>query len=124
MYVLRVVWVAPLRRSWGTDRCRCTYVQRTWIFVGYACRIAFELGLDKFVEKPPAGETVAQLRDRRNRERTFLVLFVHDRSLSMQTGRPWMIPEVRLSDQPNFTFLTKVDPRATATPSAVRCQRA
>jgi len=72
------------------------HIQRSWIFVGYACRVAFELGLDKFVEKPPPGETEAQYLERRNKERTFLVLFVHDRSLSMQTGRPWMIPEVRL----------------------------
>ncbi|KAG8997533.1 hypothetical protein FRB94_007626 [Tulasnella sp. JGI-2019a] len=72
---------------------------RTWIFVGYACRVALELGLDKFTEKPPPGETTAQLRERRNRERTFLVLFVHDRSLSMQTGRPWMIPEGRLIEE-------------------------
>lgn len=32
-------------------------------------------------------------RERRNRERTYYVLWVHDRSLSMQTGRPWMLQE-------------------------------
>ncbi|KAF9232013.1 hypothetical protein BU15DRAFT_67851 [Melanogaster broomeanus] len=41
---------------------------RTWMYIGY-------------------------LLERRNRERTYLVLFVHDRSLSMQTGRHWMLPE-------------------------------
>lgn len=62
--------------------------------------MAVELGLNRFVAKPPPNETEFQLRERRNRERTYLVLFVHDRSLSMQTGRHWMLPEVRL-----FIFL-------------------
>ncbi|KAH7889823.1 fungal-specific transcription factor domain-containing protein, partial [Phlebopus sp. FC_14] len=66
---------------------------RTWTYIGYACRMAVELGLNRFVAKPPENETEFQLRERRNRERTYLVLFVHDRSLSMQTGRHWMLPE-------------------------------
>jgi hypothetical protein len=56
--------------------------------------MAVELGLNTFVAKPPVNETDFQLLERRNRERTYLVLFVHDRSLSMQTGRHWMLPEV------------------------------
>jgi hypothetical protein len=56
--------------------------------------MAVELGLNRYVAKPPAHETEFQLRERRNKERTYLVLFVHDRSLSMQTGRHWMLPEV------------------------------
>lgn len=66
---------------------------RTWMYIGYACRMAVELGLNRYHAKPPAHETEFQLRERRNRERTYLVLFVHDRSLSMQTGRHWMLPE-------------------------------
>jgi hypothetical protein len=57
--------------------------------------MAVELGLNRYVSPPPPNETELQLRERRNRERTYLVLFVHDRSLSMQTGRQWMLPEVR-----------------------------
>ena len=41
-------------------------------------------------------ESNEQLLERRNRERTYLVLFVHDRSLSMQTGKHWMLPEDEL----------------------------
>lgn len=63
------------------------------IFV-QACRMAVELGLNRYVAKPSTHENEFQLRERRNRERTYLVLFVHDRSLSMQTGRHWMLPEV------------------------------
>ncbi|OSX64716.1 hypothetical protein POSPLADRAFT_1073166 [Postia placenta MAD-698-R-SB12] len=64
---------------------------RTWTYIGYACRMSVELGLNRYVGKPQ-GETELQLRERRNRERTYLVLFVHDRSLSMQTGKHWMLP--------------------------------
>lgn len=56
--------------------------------------MAVELGLNRHVSPPPPNETELQLRERRNRERTYLVLFVHDRSLSNQTGRQWMLPEV------------------------------
>lgn len=56
--------------------------------------MAVELGLNRYLAKPPEGETELQKRERRNRERTYLVLFVHDRSLAMQTGRQWMLPEV------------------------------
>src|SRR5260370_39304066 len=55
--------------------------------------MAIELGLNRYVAKPSEDETDQHLRERRDRERTYLVLFVHDRSLSMQTGRNWMLPE-------------------------------
>ncbi|KAF5253125.1 hypothetical protein FANTH_1956 [Fusarium anthophilum] len=38
-----------------------------------------------------ATESETQRRERRNIERTWYVLFVYDRSISLQTGRPWMI---------------------------------
>ncbi|CAA7270167.1 unnamed protein product [Cyclocybe aegerita] len=69
---------------------------RTWTFIGYACRMAVELGLNRYVANPSPTETDFQRLERRNRERTYLVLFVHDRSLSMQTGRHWMLPEDEL----------------------------
>lgn len=56
--------------------------------------MAVELGLNRFVSKPSPYESEKQKRERRNRERTHLVLWIHDRSLSMQTGRHWMLPEV------------------------------
>ncbi|KAJ4488274.1 protein priB [Lentinula aciculospora] len=65
----------------------------TWTFVGYACRMAIEIGINRYISKPPPSETELQRLERRNRERTYLVLYVHDRSLSTQTGRHWMLPE-------------------------------
>ncbi len=57
--------------------------------------MAVELGLGYTPRRPKQNPTELEVRERRNRERTFLVLYVHDRSLSMQTGRLWMLPEVR-----------------------------
>ncbi|KAJ3849259.1 fungal-specific transcription factor domain-containing protein [Lentinula lateritia] len=74
----------------------------TWTFVGYACRMAVEIGLNRYVPNVPTSETELQRLERRNRERTYLVLYIHDRSLSTQTGRHWMLPEddfVRHSDR-------------------------
>lgn len=65
---------------------------RTWTYIGYACRMAVELGLNTYVGRIE-GESEEHKRERRNRERTYLVLWVHDRALSMQTGRNWMLPE-------------------------------
>jgi hypothetical protein len=56
--------------------------------------MAVELGLNRYIARPSPHETELQLLERRNRERTYLVLFVHDRSLTMQNGRLWMLPEV------------------------------
>ncbi|KAJ7172753.1 fungal-specific transcription factor domain-containing protein [Mycena filopes] len=67
--------------------------QRTWTYIGYACRMAVELGLNRYHASPPPNESEFQMLERRNRERTYLVLFTHDRSLSTQTGRNWMLPE-------------------------------
>ncbi|KAG6879962.1 hypothetical protein C0992_008896 [Termitomyces sp. T32_za158] len=66
---------------------------RTWTYIGYACRMAVELKLNRYRAHPPPNETPVQLLERRNCERTYLVLFVHDRSLATQTGRHWMLPE-------------------------------
>lgn len=55
--------------------------------------MAVELGLNRYIAHPAPSETQLQRLERRNRERTYLVLFVHDRSLSTQTGRHWMLPE-------------------------------
>ena len=74
--------------------------------------MAIELGLNRYHATPPPGENEFQLRERRNRERTYLVLFVHDRSLATQTGRAWMLPEVGLA-VPNrwaSTVLTSILP--------------
>ena len=61
-----------------------------------AARMAIEIGLNTYTPYPAQDEPTHARLERRNRERTYLVLWVHDRSLSMQTGRMWMLPEVSL----------------------------
>ena len=55
--------------------------------------MAIELQLNRYTAHPSERENEPQRLKRRNRERTYLVLFVHDRSLSMQTGLQWMLSE-------------------------------
>ena len=69
--------------------------------------MAIELGLNRSKSRSiPAEETDMQRRERRNRERTYLVLFVHDRSLAMHTGKPRMLPAVRLMISHSIARLT------------------
>ena len=81
---------------WRDMNLRDPNENRTWTYIGYACRMAVELNLNRYVPQPSATETLQQRLERRNRERTYLVLFVHDRSLSTQTGKPWMLQECEL----------------------------
>ncbi|KKZ62248.1 hypothetical protein EMCG_00415 [[Emmonsia] crescens] len=73
---------------------------RAWLLVGYAIRAAIEMGWHKL--NPPclhsfassmreSVETELEVRERRNKERSWLMLFVYDRSVSLQLGKPWMI---------------------------------
>ncbi|KAG9191314.1 hypothetical protein G6011_09402 [Alternaria panax] len=56
--------------------------------------MAIELGwhhLGTDAMRPPKNMSDLQAMQFRNIERTWLVLFVYDRSISLQTGKPWMI---------------------------------
>ncbi|CAG8132307.1 unnamed protein product [Penicillium olsonii] len=66
---------------------------RAWMSVGLAIRMSMDLGWHKLGTTPDASKaaTDTQQREIRNAERTWLVLFVYDRSMSLQTGKPWMI---------------------------------
>ncbi|TFL06842.1 fungal-specific transcription factor domain-containing protein [Pterulicium gracile] len=81
---------------WRDMNLRDPNENRTWTYIGYACRMAVELDLNRYVAQPSPTETTQQRLERRNRERTYLILFVHDRSLSTQTGKPWMLQECDL----------------------------
>jgi hypothetical protein len=92
---------------WLCERSEIINFDNLMVGLVQACRMAVELGLNRYHAKPPAHESEFQLRERRNRERTYLVLFVHDRSLSMQTGRHWMLPEVKHFYFPKTTVYTR-----------------
>lgn len=55
---------------------------RSWSAVGYAIRLCMELGWHKLVTKPNDNsppESRFEALERRNIERTWLVMFIHDR---------------------------------------------
>jgi len=58
--------------------------------------MAVDLRLNRYLREAPPQETDIQRLERRNRERTYLVFFVHDRALSMQCNKQWMLPECDL----------------------------
>ncbi|TDZ49730.1 Protein priB [Colletotrichum trifolii] len=67
---------------------------RAWMYLGYVIRMGMEMGWHRLAPRQsqrsdPAAEL--ELREAKNIERTWLVLFVYDRSMSLQTGKPWMI---------------------------------
>ncbi|KLJ07019.1 hypothetical protein EMPG_17494 [Blastomyces silverae] len=73
---------------------------RAWLLVGYAIRAAIEMGWHKFKPSCPdgsassmreSGESELEMRELRSKERSWLMLFVYDRSVSLQLGKPWMI---------------------------------
>ncbi|KAF3056756.1 Hypothetical protein CFAM422_012787 [Trichoderma lentiforme] len=67
---------------------------RAWTSLGYAIRMCMDMGWHKLTAYSPASRATAdetRRREIRNIERTWFVLFVYDRSISLQTGRPWMI---------------------------------
>ncbi|KAG9242918.1 hypothetical protein BJ878DRAFT_144559 [Calycina marina] len=61
----------------------------SWQYVGHAIRMATAMNWHRF---PVVSEATTELeaREQRNKERTWVLLFVYDRSISLQLGRPWM----------------------------------
>ncbi|KAK4071521.1 transcriptional regulator family: Fungal Specific TF [Purpureocillium lilacinum] len=67
---------------------------RVFTSLGYAIRMCFDMGWHKLVPHPSRRQPLEVEDSRRvlrNIERTWYVLFVYDRSMSLQTGKPWMI---------------------------------
>ncbi|ODH34118.1 hypothetical protein ACO22_03163 [Paracoccidioides brasiliensis] len=73
---------------------------RAWLLVGYAIRASIDMGWHKLHSPCRDGsatsaresvQTELDIRELRSKERTWLMLFVYDRSVSLQMGKPWMI---------------------------------
>ncbi|KAK6083574.1 fungal specific transcription factor domain-containing protein [Seiridium cupressi] len=67
---------------------------RAWIFLGYVIRMGMDLGWHRLAPYSAQDQTLStemQKREARNVQRTWYLLFVYDRSISLQTGKPWMI---------------------------------
>ncbi|KAK6086738.1 fungal specific transcription factor domain-containing protein [Seiridium cupressi] len=67
---------------------------RAWIFLGYVIRMGMDLGWHRLAPYSAQDQTLStemQKQEARNVQRTWYLLFVYDRSISLQTGKPWMI---------------------------------
>lgn len=67
---------------------------RSWQYLGFAIRIATEIGVNRLTKPNDEVKDNEQVRRRvRNRNRLWISLWLTDRSLSLQTGRPHTISE-------------------------------
>jgi hypothetical protein len=85
-YLLLALWGSPVER-YEHDR--------TWMLLGMAIRTATDLNLHRKNTniKGDSPESRARQVEIRNRERTWLLCFVLDRSFSAQMGKPNVIKE-------------------------------
>ncbi|KAK0559490.1 hypothetical protein OC844_004369 [Tilletia horrida] len=73
---------------------------RSWQYLGFAIRMATEIGVNRRIKPSEAVRSREQVRRReRNRERLWCNLFLCDRIMSAQTGRPWTISDDLLSPE-------------------------
>lgn len=67
---------------------------RSWQYLGFAIRIATEVGVNRATQPSEGVREIEQVRRRvRNRARLWISLFLADREQCFQTGRPWAIGE-------------------------------
>ncbi|CDO75998.1 hypothetical protein BN946_scf184780.g5 [Trametes cinnabarina] len=81
-FALWSVYNPPARR-WEEDRA--------WCYTGIAFRLATELNLSRIPEGDPGDER--QEREILNRTRMWLMCYIMDRCLSIQSGKAWMVQE-------------------------------
>ncbi|KAK0549588.1 hypothetical protein OC846_004007 [Tilletia horrida] len=67
---------------------------RSWQYLGFAIRMATEIGVNRRLNPKESFRSREPIRRRlRNRERLWANLFLCDRIMSAQTGRPWTISD-------------------------------
>ncbi|KAL7278771.1 hypothetical protein ACG7TL_007779 [Trametes sanguinea] len=81
-FALWSVYNPPARR-WEEDRA--------WCYTGIAFRLATELNLSRIPDGDPGDER--QEREIMNRTRMWLMCYIMDRCLSIQSGKAWMVQE-------------------------------
>lgn len=85
-YLLLSLWGSPVER-YEHDR--------TWMLLGMAIRMATDLNLHRknTLIRGDSPESRARQVEIRNRERTWILCFILDRSFSAQMGKPNVIKE-------------------------------
>ncbi|KAI0256586.1 fungal-specific transcription factor domain-containing protein [Lactifluus subvellereus] len=92
---LEIVQAYLLLALWGTGPVERYEQDRTWMLLGMAIRMATDLNLHRksSTVSPETPEGKARDQEVYNRERTWLVCFCLDRSISAQMGKPSSIKE-------------------------------
>ncbi|CAE6494613.1 unnamed protein product [Rhizoctonia solani] len=92
---VEIVQAYILLSLWGSGPVERYEQDKTWLLLGLGIRMATDLNLHRKSQPQldDSPESRARAREIRNRERTWLVCYILDRSLSAQMGKPHSIRE-------------------------------
>jgi hypothetical protein len=94
---VEIVQAYLLLTLWGSGPAERFEFDRTWLLLGMALRMATDLNLHKRVRAGALAQETADAKahgpEVRNRERTWMIAFCLDRSISAQMGKPYTIQE-------------------------------
>ncbi|KAB5595391.1 Fungal Zn(2)-cys(6) binuclear cluster domain containing protein [Ceratobasidium theobromae] len=95
---VEIVQAYLLLSLWGSGPVERYEQDKTWLLLGTSClgiRVATDLNLHRksTAQLDDSAESRARAREIRNRERTWLVCYILDRSLSAQMGKPHSVKE-------------------------------
>jgi hypothetical protein len=92
---VEIVQAYLLLSLWGCGAVERYEQDKTWLLLGMAIRMATDLNLHRKTAVPTQDTPEGRARDREvhNREKTWLICFCLDRSLSAQMGKPHSIKE-------------------------------
>ncbi|KZT70077.1 hypothetical protein DAEQUDRAFT_810822 [Daedalea quercina L-15889] len=92
---VEIVQAYLLNTLWGGGPVERYEQDRTWMLLGMGIRLAIDLNMHRPTSLPSdlADETRAREREIHNRQRTWIVCFILDRSFSAQMGKPYTIKE-------------------------------
>ncbi|KAG8699118.1 hypothetical protein FRC08_005498 [Ceratobasidium sp. 394] len=92
---VEIVQAYILLTLWGSGPVERYEQDKTWLLLGLAIRLATDLNLHRksTAQLDDSPESRARAKEIRNRERTWLLCYILDRSLSAQMGKPHSVKE-------------------------------
>ncbi|QRV72781.1 Fungal specific transcription factor domain [Ceratobasidium sp. AG-Ba] len=92
---VEIVQAYILLSLWGSGPVERYEQDKTWLMLGLAIRLATDLNLHRksTAQLDDTPESQARSKEIRNRERTWLLCYILDRSLSAQMGKPHSVKE-------------------------------
>ncbi|KAG9122257.1 hypothetical protein FRC07_001458 [Ceratobasidium sp. 392] len=92
---VEIVQAYILLTLWGSGPVERYEQDKTWLMLGLGIRLATDLNLHRksSAQLDDSPESHARAKEIRNRERTWLLCYILDRSLSAQMGKPHSVKE-------------------------------